>query len=198
LALPGPVCVSFTTARQCSPPSTNRAPRPVTNDRNRGGRCDAVLESVLGATPREFESRILRPADLQEHPSWQLAGGHFALAWAQLAVSIASPGRCHRRDQPSCCAWSRTSRTGPNGGAHAAESCGRRTAETRHDRSTCSRNVTAEDVMAAPEPPFCRQSPSVGRAAAPRQNGPFLRDGEPCQGQTARVSVETIYNPLQH
>ncbi len=23
-------------------------------------------------------------------------------------------------------------------------------------------------------------------------------DGEPCQSQTARVFVETIYNPLQH
>jgi len=30
-------------------------------------RWSALLESVLGATPREFESRILRHADLQEH-----------------------------------------------------------------------------------------------------------------------------------
>ena len=30
-------------------------------------RAGADLESMLGATPREFESRILRHADLQEH-----------------------------------------------------------------------------------------------------------------------------------
>jgi hypothetical protein len=29
-----------------------------------------LLESVLGATPREFESRILRHADLRQHPGW--------------------------------------------------------------------------------------------------------------------------------
>ena len=33
-----------------------------------GERWPAVLESVLGASPREFESRILRHADLQECP----------------------------------------------------------------------------------------------------------------------------------
>src|SRR5262245_66146846 len=31
-------------------------------------RWGALLESVLGATPREFESRILRHPDLHEHP----------------------------------------------------------------------------------------------------------------------------------
>ena len=34
----------------------------------------ADLESVLGASPREFESRILRRADLQERPSRPMAG----------------------------------------------------------------------------------------------------------------------------
>jgi hypothetical protein len=32
---------------------------------NSGERGPALLESVLGATPREFESRILRHADLR-------------------------------------------------------------------------------------------------------------------------------------
>jgi hypothetical protein len=34
-----------------------------------GERWPALLESVLGATPREFESPILRHADLRERPA---------------------------------------------------------------------------------------------------------------------------------
>jgi hypothetical protein len=39
-----------------------------------GERWCALLESVLGATPREFESRILRHADLLKHRSSALTG----------------------------------------------------------------------------------------------------------------------------
>ena len=113
-----------------SPPSgtLHRRPRAAHPRRSRtvaaiGERRSALLESVLGATPREFESRILRHGDLREHRSWLPAGGHLVLRWAHLAGSIASSGRCYRRDLPICCAWSRTCRTSLNGGVHAAESC---------------------------------------------------------------------------
>ena len=40
-----------------------------------GERRSALLESVLGATPREFESRILRDADLRKYrPSHPMSG----------------------------------------------------------------------------------------------------------------------------
>ena len=58
------------------------------------------MESVLGATPREFESRILRHADLQKHRSWQLSHLCPALAWSHLVVSVMSCRWCHRQDQP--------------------------------------------------------------------------------------------------
>src|SRR5690349_3903759 len=52
-----------------------RPPRPIRYGQPRsrtvadpGERRSALLESVLGATPQEFESPILRHADLQEHP----------------------------------------------------------------------------------------------------------------------------------
>jgi hypothetical protein len=47
-----------------SPGSCSRGSRTVADA---GERWPTLLESVLGATPREFESRILRHADLQKH-----------------------------------------------------------------------------------------------------------------------------------
>ena len=47
-----------------------------------GERWAALLESVLGATPQEFESPILRHADLPKHRSWPLARERLLLAWS--------------------------------------------------------------------------------------------------------------------
>ena len=65
-------CLSFCLTH--SPPSATVHQRPP---RSRAGRSRTVadagehwptlLESVLGATPQEFESPILRRADLQQH-----------------------------------------------------------------------------------------------------------------------------------
>ena len=58
-----------------SPPSAAVHQRPPESRSGRsrtvadcGERWSTLLESVWGATPREVESRILRHADLQEHP----------------------------------------------------------------------------------------------------------------------------------
>jgi hypothetical protein len=59
------VLVSFTPVRRRSPASAcscSRRPRTVVNA---GERRAALLESVLGATPQEFESPILRAPDLR-------------------------------------------------------------------------------------------------------------------------------------
>jgi len=45
---------------------------------------------VLGASPREFESRILRHADLQKRRSWMLACRRPRLPWAHLMGSFAA------------------------------------------------------------------------------------------------------------
>src|SRR5215472_13453173 len=50
------------TVHRCSPRSCLRSSRTVADAGERG---PALLESVLGASPREFESRILRHADLR-------------------------------------------------------------------------------------------------------------------------------------
>jgi hypothetical protein len=65
-----------------------------------GERWSALLESVLGATPREFESRILRHADLRKHRWWRLARERLVLAWSHLVVSVMSREWCHHQDQP--------------------------------------------------------------------------------------------------
>jgi len=52
------------TVHQCSLGSCLCSSRTVADAGERG---PALLESVLGATPQEFESPILRHADLQEH-----------------------------------------------------------------------------------------------------------------------------------
>ena len=65
-----------------------------------GERRPALLESVLGATPQEFESPILRHADLQEHPSRPLAGQALTHTWAHLMGSFPGRGGCRCRYQP--------------------------------------------------------------------------------------------------
>ena len=66
-----------------------RPPRPIRHGQPRsrtaadaGERWSALLESVLGATPREFESRILRHADLLRR------------AWVTFARCAMSHGAC--------------------------------------------------------------------------------------------------------
>jgi hypothetical protein len=65
-----------------------------------GERGCADLESVLGETPQEFESPILRHVDLQKHGSWRPPGGRLVLAWSHLVVSVMSRKWCHRQDRP--------------------------------------------------------------------------------------------------
>ena len=57
-----------------------------------GERWSALLESVLGATPQEFESPILRHADLLKHRSPAPTGRRLELRWSQLLVSVSSAG----------------------------------------------------------------------------------------------------------
>jgi hypothetical protein len=88
-----------------------------------GERWPALLESVLGASPREFESRILRHAELQEHPMtaagmWAPRGRMVSLMVSNLAAGGAIAGISRRY-----CAWSQAPWTGLNGGTHAAEAC---------------------------------------------------------------------------
>ena len=91
------------------PPSGHRGWSRTVADRRE--RWSAVLESVLGATPREFESRILRHADLQEH-RWVAANqwahsvpvGSFEGSFPQLRIvslpisaGAVVPGQRHHR-----------------------------------------------------------------------------------------------------
>jgi hypothetical protein len=100
--------------------SCSRRPRTVVNA---GERRATLLESVLGATPQECESPILRHADLEEYRSWPPTRGCPCWPWAQLMGSIfwlrgaaAGPNR-------SYCAWSPAPRTALNDVAHAVEAC---------------------------------------------------------------------------
>jgi hypothetical protein len=131
------VLVSYTPVRDRSPRSPGSCPRRSRTAAAGRERRSALLESVLGATPREFESRILRDAGLRrcehgaraKYPPGVLARSQF---WSQLRVSAqAVPGVTSR-----CCAWSRRPRTGLNKmptrrrGVHPAE-----TPELSRDRS---------------------------------------------------------------
>ena len=60
---------SFTPVRHHSPAVTRIVFAQATDG---GGRWSALLESVLGATPREFESRILRHVDLLKRRLWRV------------------------------------------------------------------------------------------------------------------------------
>jgi hypothetical protein len=69
----------------------------------------ALLESVLGATPREFESRILRHADLLKHRSLAPTGQRLELRWSHLLVSVSTFERRFYRIHRSCFARSQQS-----------------------------------------------------------------------------------------
>jgi hypothetical protein len=92
--------VSFAWVRR-RPPGRTRYGQPRSRTvADAGERWSALLESVLGATPREFESRILRHYDLQEHPHWQPSAGPLEFAWSHLVVSVVDRRWCHSQDQP--------------------------------------------------------------------------------------------------
>jgi hypothetical protein len=70
------------------------------------------LESVLGATPQEFESPILRHVACENTDRRRLQAGALCwrglIWWSQLSAVDTAIARIGR----SCCAWSRASRTG--------------------------------------------------------------------------------------
>ena len=61
--------------------------------------------------------------DLQEYRFLAAARRVSRHPLAHLFGSVISRVRCRRWDEPGCCAWSQTRRTGPDGEAHAAEAC---------------------------------------------------------------------------
>ena len=85
---------------------------------------EAHLESVLGATPQEFESPILRHPDLQEHRRVAATKQAPYVKWAHLMGSFHHPWSPPLPEQPLRCSWSAASRTILNGGAHAVKACG--------------------------------------------------------------------------
>jgi hypothetical protein len=72
-------------------PSRHSQPRSRTVP-DPGERRSALLETVLGATPQEFESPILRHADLLKHRSSAPTGWRLELRWSQLLVSVSGAG----------------------------------------------------------------------------------------------------------
>jgi hypothetical protein len=74
------VLVSFTPVRRRSPVVTGSGLRSSRTVADAGERRSALLESVLGATPQEFESPILRHADQGKHRPSVPAGSHFGPA----------------------------------------------------------------------------------------------------------------------
>ena len=82
---------------QWSPGLCSRGSRTVADA---GERHATLLESVLGATPQEFESPILRHADVQEHPMMAAGMRGYRGCVVSLMVSVLGADRCHRRDKP--------------------------------------------------------------------------------------------------
>jgi hypothetical protein len=89
-----------------SPPSgTVRRRPPGTNPgRSRtvaapGGRWPTLLESVLGETPQEFESPILRHPELRKCGLGHCTADKIATAWSHFLVSVAWPGSCRTRPE---------------------------------------------------------------------------------------------------
>jgi hypothetical protein len=88
-----------------------------------GERRSAWLESVLGATPQEFESPILRHLACGDTESLRSAIPGWGISLGSILGSIASPGRAIAGVSRRCCAWSWASWTALNGSQHAAEAC---------------------------------------------------------------------------
>ena len=106
--------------RRRPPESCSGRSRTVTDAGERG---PALVESVLGATPREFESRILRNADQGKHRSPVSPGWRFEARWSHLLVSVLSAQHHLHGVGRNCFARSQASRTALQGEQHAAEAC---------------------------------------------------------------------------
>jgi len=78
------------------PPTTHLSSSRTVADP--GERWAALLESVLGATPQEFESPILRHADQGKHRSVVPARWRFEARWSHLLVSVLSAQHHLQRD----------------------------------------------------------------------------------------------------
>ena len=115
-----------------------RPPRPIRHGQPRsrtaadaGERWSALLESVLGATPREFESRILRHADLLRR-AW-VTFARCAMSHGACLIFCLSLGPGHMpysgqigvaaRGHDTRWTWSGVSRTYLTGSVRAAEAC---------------------------------------------------------------------------
>jgi hypothetical protein len=108
------------------------------------------LESVLGATPREFESRILRHTDLRRCEHDAEPNTPMGTYLVSILVSIArfNPSRL-RSQQPLLCLVTEAT-DGPDQDANTPRGVRpAETAELSHDRSICSRTVIAEDATGA-------------------------------------------------
>ena len=115
--------VSFAWVRRCPPRPIRHSPPTSRTVVNPGERWPALLESVLRAIPQEFESPILRHADLQEYRSWPPTRGCPCWPWTQLMGSIFwLPGAAAGPNR-SYCAWSPVPRTALTDVAHAVEAC---------------------------------------------------------------------------
>src|SRR5690606_13417821 len=80
------VLVAFTPVRRCPPPVQRAAPPQVRTPPSVPEPPDEHLESVLGATPHEFESRILRQC-LTGH---DVEGPH-RLRWGPSTLPVPMP-----------------------------------------------------------------------------------------------------------
>jgi hypothetical protein len=128
-------------------------------------RASAPMESVLGATPREFESRILRHPQLRRrnHSATLKLSRHRDLSQLCLIFGLGTAWLGARSDGPPRSAqplWMVTDTlTHLNGRAHAPN---RASATQPHPNgSTCSRNVAARTTKGAPEPPNSIQRTSA-------------------------------------
>ena len=110
------------------PGSCSRSSRTVADA---GEHRPTLLESVLGATPQEFESPILRDADLRRRARIMFACCATSRACVSFSVSVGPPGHMPysgqtgvlaRRGDPRC-TWSETSRTYLDRRVHAAGAC---------------------------------------------------------------------------
>jgi hypothetical protein len=150
-------------------------------------RWGAHLESVLGATPREFESRILRCADLRRcaFDAKTRPPGHEP--WSQFRSQLRAPGGSIPSVSSRCCAWSWAPRTAPNRAQHAAQACARQFNPARARPRCASRRQRQAEATRAPMTPA-----ACAGAARPTCSGPpRSADAEP----DARLSSGSMVRP---
>ena len=94
------VLVSFISVRHRSPAAARTVSAQLTYGGGPRRTPVNIVGKRVGATPREFESRILRHADQGKHRSAVLAGWRFEARWSHLLVSIFSARHHLHRDSP--------------------------------------------------------------------------------------------------